>query len=97
MELTQTTTPPRMVPLPEIKARINRSSTTTVYADIKRGLLPPFVKMGDRGVALPEPELAAIQSARAAGADEDTIRALVTKLVEQRRERLAALKQEVTA
>ncbi len=90
-------TPPRMVPLQEIKQRIHRASTTTVYADIKRGLLPPFVKMGDRGVALPEHELAAIQSARAAGADDGTIKALVEKLVAQREQRLAALKQEVAA
>lgn len=97
MEVTQTSISPRMVSLTEIKARINRSSTTTVYADIKRGLLPPFVKMGERSVALPEPELAAIQEARAAGADDGIIKALVAKLIQQREQRLAALRQEVAS
>jgi hypothetical protein len=97
MELTQTANPPRMVPLAEIKSRLNRRSTTTIYADIRRGVLPPFVKVGDRGNSLPDAELAAIQCAHAAGADEDTIKLLVAKLVERREQRLAALKQEVAA
>ena len=60
------------------------------YLDIKAGLMVPGVRIGANAVAWPDYELEAINRAKIAGATEDEIRALVTKLVEARKQPEAA-------
>ena len=57
---------------------------TAFYSDVAAGLLPPLVKLGPRASAIPEHELDAVLSARAAGKSPDEIRALVSVLVARR-------------
>jgi prophage regulatory protein len=57
---------------------------TAFYEKVKKGLLPPPFKLGQRACALMDTEITAINRARAAGDSDDEIRALVVKLVEDR-------------
>jgi len=55
------------------------------YADIKAGVLPPFVKLGVRASGLPAHEANAINAARVAGKSAEEIRALVQRLIAERK------------
>jgi len=79
-----------MLIVPEIRARL-RKGRTALYEDQAAGLLPKFVKLGLRRVALPEREVDAILSARIAGRSEAELKALVKRL-EAERQKLAILK-----
>lgn len=57
---------------------------STVWWYVKIGLLPPPVKIGERSVAWPSDELAAIIAARRSGQKNEHVKQLVTKLVAQR-------------
>lgn len=59
-------------------------SRSSIYADMKDGLLTPGVKLGARAVGWPEREVAAINAARIAGKSSKEIRALVKRLVSAR-------------
>ena len=59
-------------------------ANSTLYAKIQAGLFVPPVKIGPRSSRWPSDEVAAVQEAIIAGADEDELRSLVAKLVAQR-------------
>lgn len=67
----------------EMKALTGQAISST-YADAKKGLLPPPVKIGKRASGFVAREVAAVQHARIRGASEAEIKALVTRLVAQR-------------
>jgi prophage regulatory protein len=66
-------------------------SHATIYDRIKRGLFPRPVPIGARSVGWPDYEVEAINAAHIAGADDDTMRALVERLHAKRTEKLALL------
>jgi len=74
-----------------VKAELGISSTTTVNKYVANELLPTPVNTGLRAKSYPASEIHAIKEARAAGADHDTIRALVRKLLQDRQHRLQAV------
>ena len=76
----------------ELKLALDCSSNTTIAVYVEEQLITPPVQQGDRRVAWPRHEIAAILDARAAGADRETIRALVRRLMAERAARLASLK-----
>ncbi|WP_157648643.1 helix-turn-helix transcriptional regulator [Thiobacillus denitrificans] len=61
------------------------------YKAHAEGLTPPPVKVGLRAAAIPKREIDAINAARAAGVNDDGIRALVQRLVADRTKRFAKL------
>jgi prophage regulatory protein len=54
------------------------------YAQAAAGLMPKPVKIGPRRSALPANEIEALNAAKIAGASEDDLRALVSRLHAQR-------------
>ena len=59
---------------------------STFYAGIKRGEIPPPVKIGERAAAWPAHEIEAVNRARMAGAGSTELRALVARLLKERAE-----------
>jgi prophage regulatory protein len=70
--------------LPAVMAERGRGRAST-YNDVKAGLLTAPVKVGANTVAWPAGEIAALNRARIAGADDDKIRELVQQLHEARK------------
>jgi prophage regulatory protein len=66
-------------------------ATSTAYADVRKGLLPPPVKLGPRRSGWPAHEIQQIFAARAAGWDENNIRALVLALMKARQQQAPTL------
>ncbi len=64
-------------------SRVSRCDSA-VYSMVKAGTFPAPIKFG-RSSVWPDHEIDAIVSAHIAGSNEDEIRALVQRLVEQRR------------
>jgi prophage regulatory protein len=60
-------------------------SRSTAFTQIKEGLLPPSISLGDRAVGYLQHELDAVRSARIAGQSDEKIKDLVKKLVEKRK------------
>lgn len=54
------------------------------YRKIARGVLPRYVRIGQRDTGLPEHEIEAINRARLGGKSENEIRALVAELIAAR-------------
>lgn len=77
--------------LPAVKSAFGYSSDGAVYQNVYAGLLPKPVKVGPRASAWPEVEIGQILTARAGGASDDQIRALVNKLHDARKAAWAAL------
>ncbi len=78
---------PRMIQLlrrPALEAAIGMPRST-IYDAIDKGLLVPPVAIGERSVAWPSNEVEAIISARIAGQNDDEIRALVRRLLQDRK------------
>lgn len=69
--------------LPSVQQRIGKSRST-IYSDVARGLFTRPVKSGPRCAGWPDDEVDAVINARIAGADDDAIRALITRLHEAR-------------
>jgi prophage regulatory protein len=63
-------------------------SRSTQYGDIKKGLYTPPVALGPNTAGWPEYEVDVLNAARTAGKSDDEIRALVARLVEERKTRL---------
>ena len=59
-------------------------SRSTVYLQIRQGLMPPPVKLGERCSAWPNYEISAINAARLAQKSNDEIREPVVRLKRQR-------------
>lgn len=62
------------------------TAKSTLYREIKNGLFPPPVRIGERASGWPASEVDAILSARISGKSSDEIRALVQRLVAARSE-----------
>lgn len=73
----------------------NKNSKT--YSDIAAGLFVQPIRLGERCSRWPEHEVDAILHARMAGATDDQVRALVTRLHEVRKEQYAAILAQVAA
>lgn len=54
------------------------------YRAIKRGLLPPGVRLGTRSVGWPADEILAVNAAKIRGDSDDQIREIVAALIEAR-------------
>lgn len=63
-------------------------SRSPLYADMQAGLFVKPIKLGARAAGWPEAEVESIIAARIAGASDDAIRRLVTKLHEARAQAL---------
>jgi prophage regulatory protein len=74
----------RLIRLPEVKSKTGHARTT-IYEQIQRGLLPPPVRTGIKSSAWPDIEIDAINAARIAGKTRTEIRALVARLVANRK------------
>lgn len=75
---------------PQVDRKRGTSKSST-YLDIQRGTWPPPIRLGARARGWLLHEADAVLRARAAGASDDELRALVKRLVAQRREaRIAA-------
>lgn len=74
----------KLLRLPAVLAARGRRKSAH-YDDIRAGVFPPPVAIGAWSVAWPESEVAAINSARIAGATDAEVRALVLQLVALRR------------
>jgi len=61
-----------------------RRGRSSLYRDVAEGVLTPPVRIGAKASAWPSHEIAEIDRARLAGADENAIRALVRDLVAAR-------------
>lgn len=81
--------------LPAVKSAFGYSSDGAVYLNIDAGLLPKPVKVGPRASAWPEAEIEHILTARAGGATDEQIRALVNTLHDARKAAWAALQNAV--
>lgn len=80
--------------LPDL-IRNERVSRTTIFTRVKSGVLPPPVSLGDRALGWPAHELTTLRRARAAGMDEETLRALVRRIVLARAEEALRIKSEL--
>ncbi len=61
-------------------------SKSTIYLRIRQGLFPQPFKLGSRACGWSASEVAAVNGARIAGANEDCIRTLVSQLHAQRQQ-----------
>jgi prophage regulatory protein len=59
-------------------------SRPQLYIDIKRGVMTPPVRLGEKLSAWPSHEIDALNRAEIGGATQDELRALVLQLVAQR-------------
>ena len=69
---------------PDVRTALG-CSNATIYTRIREKLLTPPIKIGKRSSAWPKSEINAIIAARIAGHGDDVIKALVTRLVEDRK------------
>jgi prophage regulatory protein len=58
---------------------------STIWARVKAGLLPPPVRIGERAVAWPSGEICRVIDAYIAGCGADDVKALVRRLVAERK------------
>ena len=63
-----------------VKAATGYRSTASIYNNINAGLWTKPVRIGQRSVGWPSDEVEAINKARIAGATEEQLRDLVTRL-----------------
>jgi prophage regulatory protein len=74
----------RLLKLPAVLTT-RAESRGTFYSKVKGGLVTPSVRLGPNSVAWPEDEIVQLNEAKIAGKSDDEIRALVCKLVAQRK------------
>jgi len=74
----------KILRLPAVLETIGYKSRTSLYTQIKDGLLPKTISIGARAVGIPEAEVEAVISHRINGASPTEIRALVVGLHAQR-------------
>lgn len=74
-----------MMRLPQVEAKYGRKRSS-IYSDVKHGLLPKPISLGLRTVGWPEHEIEAVLAARVSGKSEAEIHQLVSKLELQRKE-----------
>jgi len=76
--------PIKFIRRPEVRIRTGKPDST-IYEHVKQGLLTPPVNLGGNTSGWPEHEIESINGARLSGATDADIRALVVRLIEQRR------------
>lgn len=81
---------------PEISSITGLNNTSQFY-HIKDGLLPPYIKLGARSVGLMKFEVDAVMAARAAEHTDEQIKALVRRLVDQRKQSANAILKSLVA
>lgn len=81
---TNPATPRRYSRLRAVRARLGGAGSTTVYRWGQEGLFPKPVRLGPNLAAWPDDEIEAVLAARAAGADDAAVRALVARLHAER-------------
>ena len=77
--------------LPMVKGKAGHRSDASVYNAIRAGLFTTGVAIGQRAKGWPDYEVDALISARIAGASDDQIRELVTRLHAKRSELLSGV------
>lgn len=77
---------PGLLRIPEVMSQIGVKSHKTVYDRVKDRMLTRPVKIGERSVAWPAYEIAAINAARVSGVGEEELRTLVDRLHSKREE-----------
>ena len=75
--------PEHLLPQPGVEGQTSLSPST-LWDQIKRGLIPTPVRIGKRRIAWPESEIQAVIRWRIAGKSDDEIRALVKRLIAAR-------------
>lgn len=73
--------------LETVKAMLGGISTSTLYADMSKGVFPRPITISRRMVVWPLDEVERISAARIAGKTPEQIRVLVSQLVEARKDR----------
>lgn len=68
-----------------VQTALGHKSKTSIYLDVRDGMLTQPVQVGKRAVGWPDYEVESICKARVAGWTEDQIRGLVNQLQEKRR------------
>jgi prophage regulatory protein len=71
-------------------------SRSTHYSKIADGTMVPPISIGERAAAYPEHEVEAIIAARIAGRSNEEIKELVLRLIAQRSQADAGMKQQPT-
>ena len=74
----------KLLKLPQVLG-LTAKSRSTHYHEVKIGLMPPPIKLGEHSVAWVESEILAINAARISGQSDVQIKQLVKKLVADRR------------
>ena len=69
-----------------VKRERGNKSRTSVYNDVRDGLLTPPIAIGPRSRRWPDYEIATINSARIAGRSDEDIRRLVIQLLDVRKQ-----------
>ena len=77
-------TPRRFSRLPAVCERLGNVGRTTIYRWGQEGRFPRPVRLGANTAAWPDDEIEAVLNARAAGADDAAVRALVARLHAER-------------
>ncbi len=72
-------------------------SNTSLHERIHDKTMPPPFSLGGRSVGFFEHEISAVLMARAAGQDDEQVKALVCLLVDKRKELASALIQRISA
>lgn len=86
-----------LIRIREVKREIGHRSNASIYTDVKNGLLPPPVSIGQRAKAWPDYEVRAVVLARTAGRSRDEICELVRTLVARRGELFANASSQLEA
>lgn len=76
---------------------ITRQSSTTLWRQVKAGTFSPPIQIGAKATGYIKGEVDAVLSARSIGMPEKELKALVKKLVAQRKERANKLLEEIAA
>ena len=80
----------KILRLPAVIERIGKTRSP-LYADMQAGLFVKPIKLGARAVGWPESEVCCVIDARIAGASDEHIRQLITRLHNQRRAKTGSL------
>lgn len=76
--------PTRLIKLTEVR-RLTTYSRSTIYTRVSEGLLPAPLSLGQRGIAFVSSEIEAVVRAMIAGQTQQQVKALVSKLITQRK------------
>jgi len=78
--------PLKIIRISEVLTSYFPLSRSTFYLNLKAGLLPPSISLGEKSVGYIEHEYETVLEAMIAGNNNEEIKALVKSLVKQRQE-----------